>query len=126
MAKLQRSGKGRIDVWSRLLDAGGTTHTIRMTADGSNQPGEDWQRLSGTVKPEIQRPVRFMALEVYEPPTSPIGSAATLTIDSLSAVDDSGASVVVTDFADIDVWHPMATSIADDSRLSITDDGGEG
>ncbi len=126
VAKLQRSGRGRIDVWSRLLDAGGTTHTIRMTANGSNQPGEDWQRLSGTVKPEIQRPVSFMALEVYEPPTSPIGSAATLTIDSLSAVNDSGASVVVTDFADIDVWHPMATSIADDSRLSITDDGGEG
>ena len=125
VAKLQRSGKGRIDVWSRLLDAGGTTHTIRMTAAGSNQLGEDWQRLSGTVKPEIQRPVSFMALEVYEPPTSPIGSAATLTIDSLSAVDDSGASVVVTDFADIDVWHPMATSIADDSRLSITNDGSE-
>ena len=75
VAKLQRSGKGRIDVWSRLLDAGGTTHTIRMTADGSNQPGEDWQRLSGTVKPEIPRPVSFLALEVYEPPTSAIGSA---------------------------------------------------
>ena len=125
MAKLQRSGKGRIDVWSRLLDAGGTTHTIRMTADGSNQPGEDWQRLSGTVKPEIPRPVSFLALEVYEPPTSAIGSVATLTIDSLTAVDASGASGLVSDFTDASNWHPMATSIADDSRLSITNDGSE-
>ena len=125
VAKLQRNGKGRVDVWSRLLDAAGTTHTIRMTANGSNQLGEDWQHISGTVKPEIPRPVRFLALEVYEPPTSPIGSAAKLTIDTLSAVGDSGASILVSDFTDTSSWHPMATSIANDSRLSITNDGGE-
>ncbi len=125
VVKLQRSGKGRIDVWSRLLDATGTTHTIRMTTDESNQLAEGWQQISGTVKPEIPRPVSFIALEVYEPPTSPIGSAVTLTIDTLSAVDVSGTSIVVTDFGDIDVWHPMATSISDDSRLSIINDGGE-
>ena len=125
MAKLERTGRGRIDIWSRLLDAAGTTHTIRMTADEADQLGEGWQLISGTVKPEIPRPVSFLALEIYEPPTSPIGSAATLTIDSLSAVGESGAAVLVSDFTDASDWHPMASSIADDSRLSITNDGGE-
>lgn len=126
VAKLQRSGKGRIDVWVRLLDANGTTHTIRMTAGESNQLGEDWQRISGEVKPEITRPVSLIALEVYEPPTSPIGTAATLTVDSLSAVDASGGSVLVTDFADVGVWHPMSTSISDDSLISLINSSGEG
>ena len=126
VAKLQRSGKGRVDVWSRLLDAAGTTHTIRMTTDDGSQLGEDWERVSGNVKPEIPRPVSFIALEVYEPPTSPIGSAATLTIDTLSAVNDAGIATVVTDFGDASNWHAMASSITDDSDLSITNDGGIG
>ena len=123
--KLKRTSRGRIDIWARLIDAIGTTHTIRMANEDGTQSGDVWHRVSGNVKPEIPRPVSLLALEVYEPPTSPIGSAATLTIDSILAVDDTGASIVISDFADSSMWHPMATSIAEDSRIQITDDGGE-
>ena len=89
------------------------------------QSTDVWHRVTGDVKPEIPRPVSLLALEVYEPPTSPIGSAATLTIDSILAVDATGTSTVISDFVDSSMWHPMATSIADDSRIRITDDGGD-
>ena len=126
VVKLERTGTGRIDIWSRLLDAEDTTHTIRMTNLDLNRSADEWHRVTGTIKPEIPRPVSFIALEIYEPPTSPIGSTATLTIDSLRAKNGSGESMLVSDFADASVWHPMETSLTDDSRLSITDMGGEG
>ncbi len=122
--KLERSGKGRIDIWARLQDADGTTHTIRLTSDDGTQSGENWFVVNGDVRADLPRPIELLAVQIYEPPTSPIGSAATLTIDSLYAIDQDGALQLVSDFADAKVWHPFAASISDNVELSVIEDGG--
>lgn len=124
--KLQRSGKGRIDIWARLLDGDGTTHTIRLTTETGGQSDSSWHQIAGDIRPNLARPLRLLAIEVYEPPTSSIGSAATLTIDSLQAMNISGEAILVSDFSDDSRWHPMVTSIDDDARISVIDDGIDG
>ena len=124
--KLERSGKGRIDIWARLRDAGGTTHTIRLTSEDGTQSSEDWFVVKGDVRADLPRPLDLLALQIYEPPTAPIGSAATLTLDSLYAIDGDGAMLLVTDFTDASVWHPFAASVADNVGLSVVADGPEG
>lgn len=123
--KLERTGKGRIDIWARLRDAEGTTHTIRLTSEDGTQFGDDWFVVEGDIRDDLPRPFDLLALQIYEPPTSPIGSAAILTIDSLHVINQAGTSVLVTDFADPGVWHPFAASVADNARLSIVTDGPE-
>ncbi len=124
--KLERSGKGRIDIWARLRDAGGTTHTIRLTSEDGTQFSENWFVVKGDVREDLPRPLDLLAMQIYEPPTAPIGSAATLTVDSLYAIDDRGAMGLISDFADAGVWHPFAASVADNARLSVVTDGPEG
>ncbi len=119
--KLHRTGKGRLDIWARLLDGEGTTHTIRMTSENGGPSDSTWHRVVGDVKAELVRPVRFIALEIYEPPTSPVGSAATLTVDWMRAEIGNGSSVLISEFSDVHVWHLMATSIDDDSQLLVVD-----
>ncbi len=126
VVKLERTGKGRIDIWARLRDAGGTTHTIRLTSDDGIQSGDHWFVVKGDVRSDLPRPLELLALQIYEPPTSPIGSAANLTVDSLHAVSQAGAVQLVSNFADAGVWNPFAASVADDVRLSIVSDGPEG
>ena len=122
--KLERVGKGRFDIWSRLRDAEGTTHTIRLSSEDGTQPVDGWQTVSGQVRENLPRPLELLAIQVYEPPTAPIGSAATLTIDSLHAVDQDGGLLLVSEFADESVWHPLAASLSDNVELSVIADGG--
>ena len=119
---LQRIGKGRIDVWSRLIDADGTTHTVRLTAVDGSQSGDSWHEVSGSIRDGLPRPLRLLAIEIYEPPTSPIGSAATLTVDSLYAVDATGIRKLVSEFTNVGQWHLISTSIDGDSEVSVTSD----
>ncbi len=121
--KLERTSKGRIDIWARIRDAEGTTHTIRMTPSDKSQAANDWHIVSGNVRPDIPKPLQLLALQIYEPPTSPIGNAATLTVASIHAVNPQGESLMISDFDDASVWHPMAASIADNAKLSIINGG---
>ena len=123
--KLERTGSGRIDIWARVRDAVGTTHTIRLTSDDGTQSGENWFIVKGDVRADLPGPLDLLALQIYEPPTSPIGSAAKLTVDSLYAINREGAVLMVSDFADASVWHPFAASVADNVRLSVVTDGPE-
>ena len=124
--RLERQGTGRIDIWSRIRDADGTTHTIRLTTDDGMRSGNSWHTVRGEVRSDLPRPLELLALQIYEPPTSPIGSTATLTTDSLHAVNDVGEAHLISDFDNVDVWHPMAASIPDNAELSIVNDGVEG
>ena len=122
--KLERAGKGRIDIWSRLRDSEGTTHTIRLSSEDETQTEENWLTVRGEVREDLSRPLELLAIQVYEPPTAPVGSTATLTIDSLHAIEQDGALRLVSDFADDSVWHPFAASISDNVDLSVTEEGG--
>ena len=113
--KLERTGKGRIDVWARLRDADGTTHTIRLATSDGTQSGNSWHYVQGDIRSELSRPLELLAVQIYEPPTSPVGSAATLTIDSLHAVSSNGVTELVSDFGDGNNWHPIAASIPENA-----------
>ena len=114
--RLERQGTGRIDIWSRIRDADGTTHTIRLTTDDGMQSGNSWHTVRGEVRSDLPRPLELLALQIYEPPTSPIGSTATLTTDSLHAINSVGEAHLISDFDNVDVWHPMAASIPDNAE----------
>ena len=109
-------------MWSRLIDADGTTHTVRLTAVDGSQSGDSWHEVSGSIRDGLPRPLRLLAIEIYEPPTSPIGSAATLIVDSLYAVDATGIRKLVSEFTNVDHWHLISTSIDGDSEVSVTSD----
>ena len=121
--KLERSGKGRIDIWARIRDVNGTTHTIRLTPQDGTQSGDIWHQVSGDVRSDIARPLELLALQIYEPPTSPVGNAATLTVDWLEAVNQEGTRQLISEFDDHNVWHPIAASLPDNVKLSTIDGG---
>ena len=120
--KLERTGGGRIDIWARLRDGDGMTHTVRLTATDGDTPESDWRIVTSELRADLPRPMHLIAIEIYEPPTSPFGTAATLTIDSFHAVKRDGSTQLVSDFADSSVWHPMAASLADNADLAIVDE----
>lgn len=124
--RLKRTGKGRVDIWARLLDGNGTTHTIRLVQADGSQSEDVWHVVEGEFRPGLPRPISLLAIETYEPPTSPIGSAAVLTIDSLHAIDGSGEAVLISDFNESSNWHPMVTSLGDDTDTKVVDGGIEG
>ena len=121
--RLKRASKGRIDIWARFIDGNRTTHTIRLTQDDGSQSGEFWHVVKGDIRQDLPRPLRLLAVEIYEPPTSPIGSAATLTIDSIHAVDDAGNATLISDFNEIANWHAMVTSLGEDTDIAVVNDG---
>lgn len=121
--KLERSGKGRVDIWARLIDDDGRTHTIRLTRDDGNQSDDSWHVVKGEIRPDLPRPLELLSIETYEPPTSSVAGAATLTIDSIHAADDSGDMSLITDFNTPDRWHPIVTSLGHDTSVSVINDG---
>lgn len=124
--RLKRTGKGRVDIWARLLDSNGTTHTIRLLQADGSQSEDVWHFVEGHFRPGLPRPISLLAIETYEPPTSPIGSAAVLTIDSIHAIDGSGKTVLISDFNELSNWHPMVTSLGDDTDTRVVEGGIEG
>ncbi len=121
--RLQRTSKGRVDIWARLMDGEGTTHTVRLAPTDGATTADSWHMVEGVIRPGLARPLRILAVEIYEPPTSPIGSAATLTIDSLYAVDDGGQTEPIAEFSEVNHWHPIATSVDDDIEISVVTEG---
>ena len=121
--KLERSGKGRVDIWARLIDDDGRTHTIRLTRDDGNQSNDSWHLVKGEIRPDLPRPLELLSIETYEPPTSSVAGAATLTIDSIHAADDSGNLSLIADFNTPDRWHPIVTSLGHDTSVSVINDG---
>ena len=117
--RLKRTGKGRIDIWARLMDGDGTTHTVRLAQTDDTKTEDSWHMVEGDIRPGLARPLQLLAVLVYEPPTSPVGSAATLTIDSISAVDDAGQDEIISEFSEVRTWHPVATSVDDDIELAV-------
>ena len=118
-AVLERSGEGRMDLWARIVDGVGSTHTIRLAPDLEQNVGR-WQNWTGTINDSIPRPMRLAAIQVYQPPTAPLGNVAELVLDSLSAVSAEGEFHTVSEFGDESVWHPMEASLPSNSELSPT------
>ncbi len=121
--KLKRSGKGRVDIWARLIDDDGRTHTIRLTRDDGNQSDDSWHLVKGDIRPDLPRPMELLSIETYEPPTSSIGGAAILTIDSIHVADGSGNLSLISDLNTPNQWHPIVTSLGHDTSVGVVNDG---
>lgn len=115
MAKLERIGKGRIDLWIRVMDSAGSTHTLRLIPSDSGS--DDWQLWSVSIDSRVSRPVEVIGVQTYEPPTAPIGNAVTLTIDALYADMPDGGTHTISEFDDAEQWHPMEASLSDNTDL---------
>ena len=121
--RLQRTSNGRVDIWARLMDGEGTTHTVRLAPTDGTQTEDSWQMVEGVIRPGLVRPLRILAVEIYEPPTSPIGSAASLIIDSIYAVNETGQTEPIAEFSEANNWQAIATSVDDDIVISVVTDG---
>ncbi len=121
--RLQRVGSGRLDVWARVLDRDGTTHTIRLVPDVEPSVAT-WHDVFGDVS-GLAHPLRLLAIQIYQPPTSELGNALTFEIDSIMGSAASGRKLTISKFEDPNVWHPISTSIADDTAIAALNDGGE-
>ena len=121
--RLERASRGRVDIWARVIDGSETTHTVRLTREDDSAIEDSWHVVKGDLRSDLPRPINLLAIETYEPPTSPIGSAATLTIDSIHSVDDTGNANLISDFNRSNQWHPMVTSLGNDTQLTVIDDG---
>ena len=121
--RLERVSRGRVDIWARVSDGSGTTHTVRLTREDDSVTEDSWHVVKGDLRSDLPRPLSLLAIETYEPPTSPIGSEATLTIDSIHSVDESGNASLISDFNRLGQWHPMVTSLGNDTQLTVIDDG---
>ena len=103
------SGSGRIDLWTRVADGTGRTHTLQMEPDDASisMIGKRW---TSAIDPGLQHPITILGIEVYEPPVSPLGNPATLTLHTLGTLSSGGQEHSITDFSDVSAWHPMASA----------------
>ena len=115
VAKLERTGKGRIDLWIRVMDSTGSTHTLRLIP--SDIGSDDWQLWRVSIDSRVSRPIEVIGVQIYEPPTAPIGNAATLTLDALYADMSDGSTRTISEFDNAEHWHPMEASLADNTDL---------
>ena len=117
-AEIAFEGSGRIDLWSRVKDATGRTHTLQMERAESDEGSGGRPRYASSIDAALPRPLALLAIEVYEPPVSPLGNPVELRLHSLRARSANGDEMVVSDFDDSDVWHPILSSVADNVRIA--------
>ncbi len=103
-ARLERSGSGRMDLWARVIDGEEGTHTIRLAPESEDEAGQ-WQSWSSPLASTMPGPLRLAAIQVYQPPTAPLGNVAELTLDSLFAISAQGEEHTISEFDDANFWH---------------------
>ena len=122
-ARLAHEGTGRMDIWARVADSTGTTHTLQMEMVNTTSQTVGAHQFTSLIKPDLPRPIKLSAIVVYEPPVSPLGTSAQLDLFSLTSVGGDGSSVSITDFEDASNWHPVETSIPEDTAIEAVHDG---
>ena len=121
-ARLEHEGTGRMDLWARVADSTGRTHTLQMEKVNTRSTTVGAHEFTSSIKPELPRPIKLSAIVVYEPPVSPLGTLAQLNLYSLTGMDRDGMSVSITEFDDDSNWHPVASSIPDDTAIETVRD----
>ena len=115
------AGSGRIDLWIRIADATGRTHTLQMEADGTAR-AEMPKRWTSAINADIQRPLTVLGIEVYEPPVSPLGNLAELTIYGVGVRTRNGSEIIMSDPTDASHWHPMSSAPAGSTTIEVRRD----
>ena len=121
-AQLKHEGSGRIDLWARVSDATGKTHTLLMDRTPSAPTSNDAYLFGSAIKSDIPRPIRLVSLMVYEPPVSPLGTPLELHLHSLVSVLQDGSIVPVSEFNDASVWHPISSSLRGNVAIESVSD----
>ena len=115
------SGTGRIDLWTRIADGTGRTHTLQMEPDTPSTSMPD-QRWKSAIDPELQHPITLLGIEVYEPPVSPLINPAALTLHQVGTLSSGGQELVMSDFSDVSEWHPMASAPSGSTKIEARGD----
>ena len=110
-AQIKHEGSGRIDLWARVSDSAGKTHTLLMDRTSPAPTSQDVYLFGSAIKPDVPRPIRLVSVMVYEPPVSPLGTPLELHLHSLVSVSQDGSIVLVSEFNDASVWHPISSSL---------------
>lgn len=107
-------------MWLVLQDANGVLDTQSF---GSMGPPE-WHMQTLEVPSNLKKPVQLVSIQIYEPVFGPAGTAGSMLIDEVHAINASGERVTLEDFEDTrPSWLPLATSsISSDSLQTTRDD----
>ena len=120
--RFEHEGSGRIDLWARVSDSTGNTHTLVMENTQSISPTNGVQEFASRIDPDIQRPVMLTAFVVYEPPVSPLGTSVELELHSIETISRDGSVFVITRFEDASLWHPVESSIPNNTTIKALHD----
>lgn len=115
------AGTGRIDLWMRVSDRTGRTHTLQMEPDGIGGASTR-KRWTSDITPGLRHPLTLLGIEVYEPPVSPLGNPAELTVYGIGALTSDGRELTISDSSDASAWHPMSSAPTGSTRVEARED----
>ena len=105
-----------IFLWMVMRDRRGVTETATL----GPVLGEDWRFMEAEVPANLSAPTDLVSVQIYEPAFGPTGTAGTIMLDDIQAVDGAGAAHVLDDFEGANKWTPLSTSMISTDSVGFT------
>ena len=125
-ADIAYAGTGRIDLWARISDPTGRTHTLQMERRASDRASGSATTYRSPIPRQLPRPLTLLGIEVYEPPVSELATPLELRIELIGTVPEPGTDIpidVISDFNEHSQWHAMASSLPDNAQIVAAQSG---
>ena len=101
-------------LWVALEDRLGSVSTLTLGPIGADQ----WHLMRRNIPDTLERPIRLLSVQMYEPAFGPTGTAGTLLIDDIHTVVD-GNVVPLDDFESGSRWIPIITSVISSDSIQL-------
>ncbi|MYE54029.1 MAG: ABC transporter permease, partial [Chloroflexi bacterium] len=106
-------------MWLVLQDADGVLDTQSL----GNMGPPNWHLRTLEVPERMKRPVQLASIQIFEPVFGPAGTAGSILIDDVHAINGDGRIEYLEDFEDTaSSWLPLATSTLSSDVLTFSDD----
>lgn len=106
-------------MWLVLQDADGVLDTQSL----GNMGPPEWHLRTLEVPRRMKRPVQLASIQIFEPVFGPAGTAGSILIDDVHAINGDGTIEYLEDFEDTgSSWLPLATSTLSSDLLTFSDD----
>ena len=119
-ADIAYAGTGRIDLWARISDPTGRTHTLQMERRSTDRASGSTATYRSPIPGQFPRPLTLLGIQVYEPPVSELATPLQLQLELIGTVPEPGIDTpidVISDFDDHSIWHAMASSLPDNAQI---------